>query len=455
MRPEHRLRAGTSVRKRPTIANGIFGVAEYASQPLGLLLSSPYLLRHMGAAQFGVWVLASAAVNGGNALSTGFGDAAIKYVAMYRGKGDASGVGRVVRGMMSINLALSGLFAIGLWNLAPYATYHIARTDAAMQLACLESFRIGSMLLIVRSIDSVFASTLRAFEQYGPPVRISISSRLAVLMAAIALVAHGRGVAQVMLATLVISALAAIAQGWAVRRAAGKISLLPSFDSKTLKMIAGFGCFSWLQALSAVIFGQADRLVIGVLLGTPAVAIYALCDQAAQSIHGVIAAGFHVLFPHLSARVERESLAEVRRTLRTAFQWNALLAVALGVPVIVLSRPILALWMGQDFAQQAWPVLSILATSFVLFAMNITAYYALLAVGRIRLVVTVNLAAGMAMLPLMAWLTPRFGIVGTACGWLITGPITCLLYLPLYRMFRDGPAESARPAIAAALENCP
>jgi O-antigen/teichoic acid export membrane protein len=435
------------------VANGVYSVAEYISLPLGLLLSTPYLLRHMGAAQFGVWVLASSVTNGGAALSTGFGDAAIKYVAMYRGQGDAAGVARIVRSMIFINLALSALIAVAVWSLAPFAASRIAYIDASMRHACQQSFRIGSLLLVVRSIESVFGSTLRAFERYGPPVKISICSRLAALVAAIALAARGLGVVEIMLATLYISSVAAAAQGRAVRVTAGKIRLLPSVHRETLTMIAGFGCFSWLQALSAVIFGQADRLVIGVLLGAPAVAAYALCDQAAQSIHGTVAAVFHVLFPHLSARLERESLADVRRTLWTAFKSNAALAVLLGAPVIVLSRPILAMWISHGFAQQAWPILSILGASSALLAMNVTAHYGLLAAGRIRLVMSVNLAAGAAMLLVMIVLTSRFGAVGTACGWLIPGPVTCLLYLPLYRTFRRKSAICPEPSMTTLLEN--
>jgi len=407
----------------------------------------------MGAVQFGVWVLASSVVSGGNALSTGFGDAAIKYVAMYRGQGDSSGVARIVRGMISINLALSAVIASVLWGVAPFAATHIAHIDATMRHACQQSFRIGSLLLVVRSIESVFVSALRAFEQYGPSVRISICSRVASLAGAVLLVARGRGVVEIILATLCISALATAAQGWVVRSATGKVTLLPSLHLETLRMIAGFGCFSWLQALSAVIFGQADRLVIGVLLGAPAVAVYALCDQAAQSIHGTVAAAFHVLFPHLSARFENESSAEVRHTLWTAFKSNAALAMLLGVPVIVFSRPILELWMGREFAQQAWPMLCILGVSSTLLALNVTAYYGLLAAGRIRLVMSVNLAAGAVMLLLMILLTPHFGTMGTACGWLIPGPVTCFLYLPIYRMFRNKCVACAEPSITALLEN--
>jgi O-antigen/teichoic acid export membrane protein len=454
MRPHSIDRSGPhSSHRRQTILNGLHSIAEYISQPLGMLLAAPYLLRHLGASQFGVWVLASAAVNSGNLLSSGFGDAAVKYGAMYRGRKDSSGVARIVRGMLSINLVLSGLLAVALWSLAPYAVDHIARIDMGLRHACLQSFRIGSLLLVIRSIDSVFVSTLRACERYSPAVRISICSRVGSLIAAIGLVAHGFSVVEIMSATLFISALAVVAQGLALRSIAGRIRLLPSLDRETLSMIAGFGCFSWLQAVSAVVFGQADRLVIGLILGAPAVACYALCAQAAQTIHGIVAAGFHALFPHLSSRFAVKEPADLRRTVWMAFKTNLVLAMCLGAPLILLSRNILSLWMGPEFARQAWPVLSILAASYSFFALNVTAHYVLLAIGRVRLVTAVNLIAGAAMLLLMLLFTPRLGLVGTACARLVTGPITCVLYYPLYKLMHAKSAEHPEPSAVAAWEN--
>jgi O-antigen/teichoic acid export membrane protein len=433
--------------------NGLYATAEYISLPLGLLVTAPYLLRHMGTAQFGIWVLASTAVNSGNIASSGFGDAAIKYVAMYRGRNDTSGVAKVIQGMLSINLALGGFFAAALWSLAPYASGHIAHIDGALRVAAIHSFRIGSLLLVVRCIDGVLVSTLRAFEHYAPAVRITMCSRIAALIAAVVLVACGRGVVDIMLATLEIAAFAAVAQGIAVRAFVGRIVLLPSLHRDTLSKIMGYGCFSWLQAISAAVFGQADRLVIGVILGAPAVAGYALCAQAAQTIHGVVAAGFHALFPHLSSRLETERILELRHTIWNAFKANFLLAFLLGSPVTLFSRPILSVWIGREFALQEWPILSILALGFALFGLNVTAHYALLAFGKVRIVTFINLAAGAAMLLLMLLLTPKFGMIGTACSRLICGPITCLLYYPLYKLLHARTARSLEYPVVSVWEN--
>jgi O-antigen/teichoic acid export membrane protein len=108
----------------------------------------------------------------------------------------------------------------------------------------------------------------------------------------------------------------------------------------------------------------------------------------------------------------------------------------MGATLAVLSRPTLNLWMGAAFAQRAWPVFSVLAVAYALFAINVTAHYALLALGRVRLVTALNVAAGIAMLVLMLPLASKFGMVGAACARLVTGPITCLMYLPLSKLLR-------------------
>ena len=442
-----------SGRKLLTLVNGAYAVAEYVTQPLGMLFAAPYLLRHLGVSQFGIWMLASAAVSSGSLLSSGFGDAAVKYVAMYRGRNDRQGVARVVRGMLAINLMLGGLLAVVLWSLAPYAVHHIANIDPVLERTCLQSFRIGSLLLVVRSIDSVFVSTLRAVERYSPAIRIAMFSRIAALVAAIGLAAEGVGVSGIMVATLCISAFAVVAQAIAVRVKIGEIVLLPSLHRETIAMVAGFGGFSWLQAAAAVAFSQADRLVVGFFLGAPAVAVYSICAQAAQPVHGILGSGFHALFPHLSSRSETEPLADLRHTVSAAFKTNLVLAAILATPMILLSRSILSLWMGQDFARQAWLILSILAGSFALLAVNVTAHYTLLAIGLVRRVTYLNLAAGAAMLLLMLVLTPKFGIVGTACARLIYGPITWAMYYPLYIRMRGTSAGADLAVTSTAWEN--
>jgi O-antigen/teichoic acid export membrane protein len=91
------------------------------------------------------------------------------------------------------------------------------------------------------------------------------------------------------------------------------------------------------------------------------------------------------------------------------------------------------MWIRGAFDQQARYLFPTIACSFALLGLNITAHYALLAAGKVRVVTYLNLLAGLVMLLLMAALIPTHGLQGAALARLSYGPITCLAYLSLYR----------------------
>jgi O-antigen/teichoic acid export membrane protein len=434
----------TSKTGRQGCANGFYGVADYLVWPLGMLLAAPFLLRHLGTSQYGIWILAGAAVSSGGIVSGSFGDAVIKYVGDCRARADWQGVTRIVRNMISINVMLSGILAIVLWYLAPLLSRQVVKTNFELQISCLQSLRIGSVLLVLKSIESVFISTLRAVETYGSTVRISICSRIAILAAAIVLASSGHTVVSIMVATSFITAAGTLGQALALRGKIGYFSPLPSWHRKTVRDIASFGSFSGLQAIAGIVFSQADRFFVGLLIGAPAVAYYGLCVQAAQPIHGLISSGMHFLFPHLSSRYPVAPPSEIRRKIILAFKVNVILVLSFSVPLIVLGNRFLGLWIGSSFAQRPSLMFPMIAWSFALLGMNVTAHYALLALGHVRIVTYLNLLGGTLMLLIMALLIPKHGLQAAALARLIYGPITCLAYVRLYQMIHRAKPNTAQ-----------
>ena len=437
-----------SETKQRGYANALYGIADYLALPIGMLLAAPFLLRHLGAAQYGVWLVASAVVSGGGIVSGSFGDAVIKYVGECRSRQDLPGVTRILQNMMSITLALSGVLALTLWCLAPYLTRHIAKADIGLQPICTASLRIGSVLLLIKSAESVFISALRGFETYGATVRIAISSRSLILIAAIVLARLNRNVVWIMFATLLLSVVAMVVQGLALQRRIGRFSPIPAWHRKTIGDIATFGTLSWLQAVSSVVFSQADRLFVAFFMGAPAVAYYGLCVQAAQPIHGLVSSGLHFLFPHLSARYPVAPNSEIKRKVTLAIKINFLMVAVLSLPVVFFGHYILRMWIGPLFDKQPRFLFPIIVLSFALLGLNIAGHYALLAAGQVRIVTGLSLFAGAAMLVLMALWIPHHGLLGAALARLVYGPITLLAYLRLHKIvWRSEPHKPLSPAM--------
>jgi O-antigen/teichoic acid export membrane protein len=423
------------------LSNSAYGVFDYAAYPVAMLLVAPILLRALGVAQYGLWMVATAAVSTGSIIASGFGDANIQYVAGVRTRNDADALLRAVRSMVGINLVLGIAFGLISWALSPIAARHIAPSDASLQTMCLWSLRIASLLMPVRALESVCISTQRAFERYGAAVRISIVARLLTLAVAVALTRFGRGVVGIMVASAILLALGTLAQLGRLQQLLGVMSLLPAFDREATSALFGFGVFSWLQAVSGIIFSQADRLILGVSLGASAVASYALCVQMAQPIYGITSAALHFLFPYLAGRRMTVPLAALQKPVLKAFAVNVLL-VSLGTAAALLfGKPFLNAWIGPSVAHAAAQILTPVVWSFAFLGLSVTAYYALLALGHVRTVTMLNLLGGCAMLLGMIWLLPRSGVHGLAMARLCFGSITFLMYVPLARLlFRTGTA---------------
>jgi O-antigen/teichoic acid export membrane protein len=142
----------------------------------------------------------------------------------------------------------------------------------------------------------------------------------------------------------------------------------------------------------------------------------------------------HFLFPHLSNRYSFVPLSEIRRKIILAFKINSILVFILALPLTALGSRFLSWWVGPAFSQQSLLIFPTIVCGFGLLGMNVTAHYALLAFGHVRLVTYVNLSAGIAMLLTMALLIPRHGLQGAALARLVYGPITCVAYLYLYKV---------------------
>jgi O-antigen/teichoic acid export membrane protein len=418
------------------LSNALYGVVDYAAYPAAMLLAAPIILRHLGIAEYGVWVVTTAAVSTGGIIASGFGDANIQYVASARGQGNADAFGRAVRSMIGINMLLGTLCALISWAISPLLARHIVPSNAELQLACLWSLRIASLLMLVRAIESICISTQRAFERYGAAVRISILGRLLTQAAAVILALRGFGVVCIMVFTAIIMTLATVAQLARIRNHLGIPSLFPAFDRNVTSALLSFGIFTWLQAVASVIFSQVDRLVLGVSLGASVVTAYALCVQIAQPIYGFASSGLHFFFPYLSGRQASLPATQLRTAVLTAFCANLLFVFASTAAVLLFGREVLRLWVGEAIARNASNLRAPIAWSFALLGLNVTAYYSLLGFGRVRTVTFVSLAGGAAMLLLMVWLLPIMGARGAALARLACGAATVLLYIPVIRILR-------------------
>ena len=166
---------------RRHLTNAAYGVVDYASYPLSMLLVAPVVLHSLGAAEYGLWITSTAVISAGGIVASGFCDANIQRIALHRWAGDQKLIADTTVSMLGINLALGTILAVCVWMAAPLAARHMAVSQLTTARECRFCLRAASAGIFLRALESVAVSTHRAFEDYRSTVRISTTCRFVTL----------------------------------------------------------------------------------------------------------------------------------------------------------------------------------------------------------------------------------------------------------------------------------
>ena len=416
--------------------NAAFGALDYLTYPIGMLLLAPAILHVLGMEKYGIWALAGATLNTGAVLASGFGDANIRAVAGALAKDNRDEMLDVVRNSFGIHVALGLVFMVIGLVIAPVIARLSVSTNGDLYRDCLSSLRFASLITLVRAVETVCISTQRAFSRYGAAIRVSLAARLLSLAAAAFIPIVIPSVSAVMLFTLAVSVVSLCLQMNALNRLLGVRFIHPVFHSSLAKDLMSFGGYTWLQSTAALLFGQVDRIYVGMALGAVAVTPYVFCVQLTQPIYGIAASGLHFLFPYLASHAEVNGRNRVRRSVVLATVLNgAFVASALAL-MIVFGVKLLLLWGGPAIAAVGGPLLPTIAWTAALPAFAVTGTYAMFALGSPRSVAALHVAGGLAMMTALPVLSPRLGLAGIAYGRLAYGLAAIAVYLPLYFKLR-------------------
>ena len=432
------------------ISNAVYGLLDYASYPLGMLLVAPIILHRLGAAEYGLWMVSTGIVSAGGIIASGFSDAAIQRIAALRGSEKHSQIVDTVRTLFAINLTLGCAVACLLWISAPWAASHLAVANSVSVRECLACVRLASIVVLLRAVETVSVSTQRAFQEYRGTVQISTATRFLTLGLAAALASEGGRTQSIMVLTAALLAGGCAVQFLHLRRFISRL-VRPEFCYAETRGLLRTGTFVWIQTCGSVLFRQADRVILGLFLGVGVVAPYALCVQFAEPLFGAAASGLSFFLPYLSGRFGLLSGFALRRAVFKAALCNLLLVAAGAILLLFLGARILRIWAGPMIAHSAAPILPLIVTGSALSGLSVTGTYAAQALGLFRAVALISTGTRAALMLLMIYLLRRHGVQGLAEARFWYGAATLLVYLPLVRHLCSGTASKSPLSIPAEL----
>ncbi len=355
----------------------------------------------------------------------GMGVTATKFIAEYRDT-DPEQAGSML-GISAIAAWSSGaVMTIAMMILAPWFAEH---TIAAPQLAGL--IRIGSVLLLLGSINGAQTGALAGFEAFKSIARINLVCGLLTFPLMVG-GAWGFGLTGAVWGLVGSMALNCIFSHLALRREAATAGI-PMIAKMRPQQWGVLWRFSLPSVLGNVIFGPVNWACCALLVNQPngyaEMGVFNVAMSWFNAVSFLPSVLGQVILPLLSSESGKSGGVRQKKIVYMAVIANGLSIIPVVLVVSVLSPYIMALY-GRGF-ENGWPTLVMLVTASAILALQNTPAQALCAAGRMWIVFltfvcygVLNFGLGFVMLRWAHW--GALGLATARCAsYILTGLLTC------------------------------
>lgn len=331
----------------------------------------------------------------------------LRYIAGFRARGEPELARSALGTGLRLCLGVATLAALLVIVLAgPIAS--VSRDPAlvvGLRVLAPVTILTGTMWVLVQA--SLAAKNTRAnfiVRGIGEPTLLLVAGLIAALI--------GRSLTHLALAHVVATAVTLTLAVVIVGRVFGPGELRRALSAPRLPGFANFSIPLGLADLTNAILQRADIVLLTIIVGPRATAIYAAAEFVTRVTSNARYVFDSVAAPMFSEAIHLNDRQRLQDNLLMITRWVALAAAPIAVTLVSLRRELLALY-GTGF-QEGITALSILAMGHLVNAILGLSGWILTVSGRSRAILVNNVIAATANIIMGVTLIPRFGLVGTA-----------------------------------------
>ncbi|MGI9658752.1 MAG: oligosaccharide flippase family protein [Gaiellaceae bacterium] len=411
-------------RYRRTVVTNYLYAASLIAVAVGV---TPVLVRTLGKTEFGIWILVGSLALYLELLEFGFGGATIKKIAQL----DAVGSRQELRQATATSfwiLAVPGLIALIAGIVISVFFSSIFDIPAELETAALVVCLLITFDLAISIPSDTFGGVLIGLQRYD---LLNTTLLVVVLTQAagwVIVLALGGGLIELAIVTVVVALLGQVSRFLLARRLLGGPLLSPRLVQRRLvRPLAGMSVWFSLSEIATVVTLRIDPVVVGIIVGVPEAAVYAVGQKlalACTQLVNPLTDGFFPLSSELDARGDR---ARLRGAILTGTRISLALAIPIALTVAILADPAIEAWVGGGY-EEAGIVVVLLVANAALAMLTGVGIRMLMGTGSFRYPSLALAAEAAANLGLSIGLGLKYGIVGVALGSLLS---TALVHVVL------------------------
>lgn len=320
------------------------------------MLYTPVMLRMLGQSEYGLYSLSSSAISYLSLLSFGFGSTIIRYVAKYRALSDKESIDKtagfflVVFSLMAVIAMICGI-AISC-NVEPIFHRGLLPEE-------LEKVRILILIMTFNTALSfplsVFSSVIIGYEKYIYRKLVDmLSTVIAPIANLIALYLGFYSVGMAVASTIVQFLMLPLNIGYCIC----KLNVKPKFSIMPKQLVTemlSFSVFIFLGTLTDMLFWSTDKVILGMLASSTAVAIYNIGGTFNTMVMNVSTSLSGVLTPKITVMTtEKKALAEFDALMVKVGRIQYIIVALIVSGFIVFGRKFIDLWAGTEYSDAYW-----------------------------------------------------------------------------------------------------
>lgn len=385
---------------------------------------APLMIGRFGLATFGVWAVTGALAKYAGVLDFGITRSLSRFVAFYDAQRDRRGVQECLGLGLLVVTAVGALAAIAALAAVPLLTRELGVLSLAeMRIVVLSAVAI----LVASAYSRVLAAVPIGMRRMVPPNIAGVSGNVLNFGFSVGAILLSPELTDYALANAAAEALRVLLMlGSVLFVWSGSAVALPSL-ARTREVL-GYGLKSQVDWVAQLINLQTDKIIIAILLGPSAAAVYEIAARVVVAVREVGVLTVSAMIPTATAELVERGRAEIP----AFFRRYTLRIVALAFPVFTLScigAPfLLVAWLGEAPGEAELILVVLTIASFVNITSGIGSSI-LLAAGRAGVVAWTGAFSAVANIALTLALTPIFGLWGVLAGTVIAMSGAALLLM--------------------------
>lgn len=425
-----------SIKKNRDLNNVLFSISSYFITPIVIIITTPMLLKNLGSADYGIWVLINSLINILGISNFGLGNAFIKIGSEYESSENDSMFNQLFSVAFTLSIILS-LVIITLTLLFDTFVFPMFFGTSDVNSILPVIHLIGGVVGL-RIINSVISGSYMAKQRYDINSKVNIVYNVltSILFTGLALIYKDIKLLVIFLS--ISTVLLLLINAFIAKKVNSNLLFRLRLNRSIFMEIFKYGIYSWLQMIISALNNQADKLVIGSLLGPSVLGYYAVCMQLVIKIHEVPAAASAFLFAKFSSLYESKQTAQIGKVYSIAFMCKSIFIIIASLVAYVFAHSILTLWISLEFANLHTDLFRLLVLSVAIGAFAIIPNYYLNGTGFIKINTALSLSTSVSIFTIMSILIPYFGDFAAGLSRFVAIPLVVFSIIFVNRKISNG-----------------